>query len=144
MNRSKVALPDNFSFCANMPIRITDINHGGHVGNDRYLTYLHEARQQFLNHFGYTELDVEGIGLVMADAVLEYKKELHYGHNLRIWVTAADFDKLGFDVFYKLEVAENDDWKIAAKAKTSMVAFDFANRKKMTVPDAAVKKLQHH
>jgi YbgC/YbaW family acyl-CoA thioester hydrolase len=127
-----------------MPIRITDINHGGHVGNDRYLTYLHEARQQFLNHFGYTELDVEGIGLVMADAVLEYKKELHYGHNLRIWVTAADFDKLGFDVFYKLEVAENDDWKIAAKAKTSMVAFDFANRKKMTVPDAAVKKLQHH
>lgn len=126
-----------------MPIRITDINHGGHVGNDRYLTYLHEARQQFLNHFGYTELDVEGIGLVMADSVLEYKKELHYGHNLRIWVTAADFDKLGFDVFYKLEVAENDDWKIAAKAKTSMVAFDFANRKKMTVPDAAVKKLQH-
>jgi YbgC/YbaW family acyl-CoA thioester hydrolase len=144
MNRSKVILPDNFSFCTNMPIRITDINHGGHVGNDRYLTYLHEARQQFLNHFGYTELDVEGIGLVMADAVLEYKKELHYGHNLRIWVTAADFDKLGFDVFYKLEVAENDDWKIAAKAKTSMVAFDFANRKKMIVPDAAVKKLQHH
>lgn len=125
-----------------MPIRITDINHGGHVGNDRYLTYLHEARQQFLQHFGYTELDVEGVGLVMADAVLEYKKELHYGHALRIWVTAADFDKLGFDVFYKLEVEENGVWKIAAKAKTSMVAFDFKERKKMSVPESAVIKMQ--
>ncbi|MGN6400032.1 MAG: hypothetical protein ACTHMD_06240 [Flavisolibacter sp.] len=54
MARIKINLPENFFFNAAIPIRITDLNYGGHVGNDTILSLLHEARVQFLNHFHYT------------------------------------------------------------------------------------------
>ena len=57
-----------------MEIRVTDLNYGGHVGNDTILSLLQEARQQFLQSKGYAELEVESYGLIMADAMIEYKR----------------------------------------------------------------------
>src|SRR5215471_9440694 len=100
MERVKINLPVNFSFSTNIKIRITDLNYGGHVGNDSFLTLIHEAREQFLNYFGYSELKIENVSLIMADAVIEFKKELNYGDQIKISVTANNFDKYGFDIFY--------------------------------------------
>ncbi len=143
MNRIKIALPDHFPFHTEMKIRITDLNYGGHVGNDVFLTLIHEARQQFLINYGYTELSFEGVGLIMADAVLEYKKELNYGDTVKISVCAADFDKLGFDLFYKIELIQTDDVVLAGKAKTGMICYDYAAKKKTQIPEKALQKLQH-
>ena len=71
MNRIKLSLPELFSFSINMQIRVTDLNYGGHVGNDTVLSLLQEARQQFLASKGFKELDIEGFVLIMADAVVE-------------------------------------------------------------------------
>ena len=54
MERIKISLPESFKFSTIMKIRITDLNYGGHVGNDSFLSLIHEARQQFLNHFNYS------------------------------------------------------------------------------------------
>src|SRR4051812_739086 len=98
MERTKINLPENFNFSTQIKIRITDLNYGGHVGNDSFLSLIHEARQQFLNHFGYSELKVENVSLIMADAAIEFKKELNYGDEVKIFVTASGFDKYGFDI----------------------------------------------
>lgn len=143
MNRIKIALPDHFHFHTEIKIRITDLNYGGHVGNDVFLALIHEARQQFLIKYGYTELSFEGVGLIMADAVLEYKKELNYGDTVRISVCAADFDKLGFDLFYKIELIQTDDIVLAGKAKTGMICYDYTAKKKSQIPEKALEKLQH-
>ena len=60
MARIKIDLPDNFSFTTSIPIRITDVNYGGHVGNDTILSLIHEARMQFLKQLGYSELEFAG------------------------------------------------------------------------------------
>jgi len=65
MQRVKIKLPDNFNFSTNIKIRITDLNYGGHVGNDSFLSLIHEARQQFFNFFGYAELKIENASLIM-------------------------------------------------------------------------------
>ncbi len=104
MERIKINLPETFSFSTKLIIRITDINYGGHVGNDTFLTLIHEARQQFLLHYGYTELNIEGLGLIIADAAIEYKQELKHLDEIMISVAAANFDKIGFDIFYKMEL----------------------------------------
>ena len=93
MERIRVNLPQQFTFSTIIKVRITDLNYGGHVGNDSFLSFVHEARQQFLNHFGYTELDVENVSLIMADAALEFKKELSYQDEVKISVSASGFDK---------------------------------------------------
>ena len=48
MERIKINLPETFTFSTIIKIRITDINYGGHVGNDSFLSLVHEARLQFL------------------------------------------------------------------------------------------------
>ena len=141
MERIKINLPENFSFSTSINIRITDINYGGHVGNDSFLSLIHEARQQFLNHHGYSELDFAGAALIMTDVAVEYKQELSYGDIVIISVTAKGFDRLGFDIFYKLEIAVDGKKMLAGKAKTGMLCFDYTNKKKVPIPVEAIKKL---
>ena len=86
MNRIKIQLPEQFSFSTQIQIRVTDLNYGGHVGNDTILSLLQEGRQQFLQSRGYAELSVESFGLIMADAMIEYKKELNHKDIIEIAV----------------------------------------------------------
>ncbi|HEU4633336.1 MAG TPA: thioesterase family protein [Flavisolibacter sp.] len=138
MARIKIHLPDNFGFSTTIPIRITDLNYGGHVGNDTVLTLLHEARVQFLRHHQYTELEFAGTSLIMSDVAIEFKSELFYGDAIKAYVTAGDFSKVGFDFYYKL--VNEKDGKLVATAKTGMVCFDYGSRKVVAVPEEAVKK----
>jgi acyl-CoA thioester hydrolase len=141
MNRIKLILPETFSFSTTITIRITDLNYGGHVGNDSFLSLIHEARQQFLLSHGYKELSIEGIGLIMADVAIEFKKELNHGDTVRISVTATDFDKLGFDLYYLLELVKAGEVEIAGKAKTGMMCYDYTLGKRQPVPEIVVQKL---
>ncbi|MDB5208955.1 MAG: thioesterase [Flavisolibacter sp.] len=139
MARIKVVLPQTFSFSTKIPIRITDLNYGAHVGNDTVLSLLHEARMQYLKNVGYTEFEFESVGLIMSDVAIEFKTEVFYGDIIEAFVTAGEFSKAGFDLYYKLLKADTD--KIVAIAKTGMVCFDYVRRKVVSVPDEAVKKL---
>jgi acyl-CoA thioester hydrolase len=103
MPRVKLTLPEHFSFTTELSIRITDLNYGGHVGNDSVLSLIHELRVQFLRHHDYQELDVAGVGLIMADVTIEFKAELFHGEKLRGSVAVAEFSRVGFDLYYKLE-----------------------------------------
>ena len=141
MNRIKINIPVAFTFSTVLSVRITDINYGGHVGNDTFLSLIHEARQQFLRSNGYSELNIGGIGLIMADAVLEFKTELVYGDQVKISVAAADFDKLGFDLYYQLELISGNETHLAGRAKTGMMCFDYSLKKKMPVPEEVIAKL---
>jgi YbgC/YbaW family acyl-CoA thioester hydrolase len=142
MERIRINLPDSFSFSTNIQIRITDVNYGGHVGNDSFLSLVHEARLQFLASRGFSEMDIMGVGLIMADAGIEFKKEMAYGDMVKISVAATNFDRIGFDLFYLLEVEKDGVTTIAGKAKTGMMCFDYTNKKKAAIPAAAIKLLQ--
>ncbi|MDP1764003.1 MAG: thioesterase family protein [Sediminibacterium sp.] len=134
-------MPNIFHFSTTLLIRVTDLNYGGHVGNDTFLSLIQEARQQFLKSHGYEELSIAGVGLIMADVAIEFKKELSYGEAVKISVAAADFNKLGFDLFYKLEVLNGTETHLAGKAKTGMLCFNYVQKKKVSVPEEVIKKL---
>lgn len=139
MARIKIPLPESFPFSALIPIRITDLNYGGHVGNDTILSLLHEARIQFLRNLDYSELNFQGAGLIMRDVAIEFRSELFYGSSIRAHVAAAEFTPTGFDIFYKL-VDEKDE-RLVVLAKTGMVCFDYQKRKVVAVPSEAVTRL---
>jgi acyl-CoA thioester hydrolase len=148
MPRTKLILPEHFSFTTEVPIRITDLNYGGHVGNDSILSLIHEVREQFLRSHGYTELDLHGIGLIMADVTIEYRSELFYGDILRAAVAASDFYRVGFDLYYKLEkklpAAQPDappKWVPVSNARTGMVCYDYSAKKMAAVPKEVMNKL---
>ncbi|MBK7289782.1 MAG: thioesterase family protein [Chitinophagaceae bacterium] len=141
MARIKIALPEQFSFSCQIAVRITDINYGGHVGNDTILTIVHEARMQFLNSLGFTEMNFGGIGMIMSDAAIEFKNELFYGETVIASVVVSDISKIGFDLIYKLE--KEEDKKIVAIAKTGMICYDYTSKKITAIPEIALKKLSN-
>ncbi|HEX2846954.1 MAG TPA: thioesterase family protein [Chitinophagaceae bacterium] len=137
MARIKIDMPGSFSFSTLIPVRISDINYGGHVGNDAVLSLVHEARMQFLKSFGYSELDFAGTSLIMADAGIEFKKELFYCDTVNVSVTAGDFSKVGFDLFYQLEKDMDGQVQIVAIAKTGMICYDYSKKRVTAVPEEA-------
>jgi len=144
MARIKIDLPETFFFSSVIPVRITDINYGGHVGNDTVLSIIHEARMQFFKYMGYTEMNFAGSGMLMTDVAIEFKKELFYGDAVIVEVTAGDISKVGFDIFYKLGVIrqmQGDKIMLVATAKTGMICYDYEKKKIVAVPDEGKKKL---
>ena len=141
MPRIKVELPDHFSFTTNIPVRITDLNYGGHVGNDTVLSIIHEARVQFLKNYGYEELNMGGAGLIMSDVAIEFKNELFYGDTIKVSVAANDFSRVAFDICYKLEKIDQPANKLVAIAKTGMVCYDYEKKKIIPVPAEVVSKM---
>ena len=142
MDRIKLHLTDSYTFATELPIRLSDLNYGGHVGNDTVLSLVQEARQQFLAKYGYKELDFAGTGLIMADAVVEYKRELNYGDLVNISVAAVNFDRLGFDMHFLLQISVEGILKVAGKVKTGMLCYDYNLKKKVPVPAEALSKFQ--
>jgi len=142
MSRIKIDLPDHFSFTASIPIRITDINYGGHTGNDTILSIIHEARIQFLRSNGFTEMEFAGTSMIMTDVGIEFKSELFYGDTVLAAVTIANLSKVSFDVFYKLEKETDGKRILVAVAKTGMVCYDYKSKKIVAVPAEAKARLE--
>lgn len=141
MARVRIDLPEEFSFTTKIPVRITDLNYGGHVGNDNILSLLHEARVQYLASAGYGELDVEGVGLIMSDVAIEYRAELFYNDELFASVKATEFSKLGFELYYLLEKIKEGKKVVVVKAKTGMVCYDYSQKKIAPLPEAVRSRL---
>jgi acyl-CoA thioester hydrolase len=133
MPRTKLDLPAIFEFSTDIPVRITDINYGGHLGNDSLLSILQEARLRFLRQYAYSEKDVEGRGIIMLDAVVVYKSEAFYGDVLRVEVAVADVVNHGCDLLYR--VTNKATGKEVSCAKTSIAFFDYDRRKVVGVPE---------
>ncbi|MBN8859088.1 MAG: thioesterase family protein [Sphingobacteriales bacterium] len=140
MARIKLEMPQTFLFQTAIPVRITDINYGGHAGNDSILSIIHEARMQFLKHWGCDEKNFFGTGLIMNDVAIQFKKEVFYGDILEVSVTIQDIEKAGFDIIYKLNITKADRTETAVIAKTGMVCFDYNTKKITAVPQEAKKK----
>ncbi len=132
MARVKLDVPEEFSFSTELHVRINDINYGGHLGNDSVLSFVHEARVRFLKSYGYSEADIEGVGIIMTDAVVVYKSEGFYGDRLLVEVAVRDFTKTGCDFLFRLTNKETK--KEVARAKTGIVFFDYTSRKVAAVP----------
>jgi acyl-CoA thioesterase FadM len=140
MPRVQVDLPERFLFATEIPIRIDDINYGGHLGNEAVLSIAQEARLRFLRSHGWTELDIEGVGILMVDAAVVYLAEGKHGMMLRVELGAADVRTRGCDLLYRL--ADAATGREIARVKTGLVFQDPTTRKLVTMPAALRAKLE--
>jgi acyl-CoA thioesterase FadM len=133
MARVRLELPEVFPFSTELQIQIGDVNYGAHMGNDAAVRLMHEARVRFLAHLGLRELDLDGLGLIVADLVVVYKSEGFHGDRLLAEVAAGDWNRKGCDMFYRLTHAETG--REVVRGKTGIVLFDYAARKAASVPE---------
>jgi len=140
MARIKLILPEKIHFTTFINIRITDINYGGHLGNDSVLGLIHEARVRLLADKGFTEGDIDGVGILMMDAVINFSAEGFYGDKLRIDVAVDEITNAGCDIYYRLVNIVDD--KLVAKAKTNIVFYDYGSKKICRTPDKFINEFE--
>jgi acyl-CoA thioester hydrolase len=132
VSRVRLEMPERFLFTTEVPLRVSDINYGGHLGNDAVLSLAQEARMRFLRSHNWTEQDVTGVGIIMTDAAVVYRSEAFYGDVLKIDVAVADMGQLGCDFLFRM--VNKASGKEVAQVKTGIVFFDYAKRKPSPVP----------
>ncbi len=139
MSRVKIHLPETFAFSSELEVRISDINYGGHLGNDTLFSFLQEARLRFLKTHGFSETDVCGYGLIMTDAAAVYKNQAFREDVLLVEITPSEFSKYGCDLLYR--VTEKTTGREIARAKTGLVTFDYNKQKMVPAPSEFKAKL---
>ncbi len=134
MSRLQLTFPQPVVYTHRLPVRINDINYGQHLGHDRLVTLLHEARCAWLAAAGYSEIDIQGTGLVIADLQLCYQAESFYGDTLDIQLALGELGSKSAQVYH--QVVRVADQQVIATARTTQVFFDYQTRKPTQIPEA--------
>jgi acyl-CoA thioesterase FadM len=140
MARIRLDIPENLGFTTEITLRISDINYGGHLGNDAVLSLVHEARIRFLKSLGFSEMNAGGAGIIMSDAAIVYKSQAFHGDIVEITVGSGDFTRTGCDLYYRL--VNRQTRKEVALAKTGVVFFDYQKNQVTEMPEAVKEKLK--
>lgn len=136
MDRVRLDLPKSFHYATEIRVRTTDLNYGGHLGNDTVLSLLQEARLRFFKAHGFSEqhfIKVDGYGIIISDAVIVYKSQAFYADLLAIEIAVANLGIHGCDLFYRMTNKENG--KEVVRAKTGIVFYDYETQKIAKMPD---------
>lgn len=109
-------------------LRFSDLDAYGHVNSALYFTYLETARVKLFDDF-FREVTSLGIFTVVARAECDFKMPIMLYDKVIVTLWIAKMGRSSFEIEYRLH---DDNEKIYATARTTMVCFD--NVKKMTVP----------
>ena len=142
MTRVKIELSEEFIFKTEIPIRINDINYGGHLGNDTVLSIAHEARLRFLKQHNFTELNVAGAGTIMVDAAVQYKADGLYGNIILVEIAVTDITRSGCDFVYRY--TNKNTGTVIAIVKTWIVFYDYDKKKVVSVPERFISVIEEN
>jgi acyl-CoA thioester hydrolase len=121
-------------------VSVGDINYGGHMGNDKALTIFSDARINFLNHFGFTELNIgNGLSLILAEANVKYKKEVFMHDVLKTDVWVSEVEGLKWIISYETKRIKDDT--VVFTGTTLMLCFNYDKKKVSRIPKSFLSKI---
>lgn len=130
MSRVEVELPEHYCFHTELELLINHINYGGHLSNDAVLNLAQETRLRFLRQWAYSELDIEGCGILVADAAIVFRAEAFHGERVHIDLAVHNFTRCACEMLYRLRTETQE----LARVKTGLVFFDYQQRTVVAVP----------
>ena len=133
MARIEIEIPEQFPFSTEITLYRSHMNSAGHLDNELLLTIVWESIVRFIRSLGYTEMDVEGVGTIVADAAVQYRSPAFRGEVMVVHMAAVEFSKDGCDFVWCMN--EKTSGREVARGKTGIVFFDYAARKAMPVPE---------
>ena len=114
-------------FSVNYKVTISDINYGGHMGNERALLLFQQSRIELFKSLGVTEINVgDNVGTIQKDAHVYYKGEVYLGDELTIIIKNIDIKKTSLNFIYSVEKSEG---AVVLEGSTIIVAFDYRKKK---------------
>ena len=131
----KINIPNPVCFSASRKVTDSDINYGGHAGNERFLLFAQETRIAFLHTLGFSETSFGPYGLILAEAHLEYLNELFDEEILTIDLSITAPTRVAFECYYQIKTTRAGKEIKTAVIRTNMICFDYKERKVKSIPE---------
>ncbi len=132
-------MPD-FKFYHPVEVRYADLDPQGHVNNAKYLTYIEQARTQYVRRLGlWTGSSFTDIGIILADVQMTFKSPILFGQAVRVGARVSEIGNKSFKMEYRLE--DSGSGKELASGVTVLVAFDYHSGRSIPVPETWRKRI---
>ncbi len=127
-------IKSSFDFFTPIQIKFSDIDSYLHVNNGKYFQYFEHARAEYL--LKYCNWDIFKIGTVVAKITINYRKPIHIGDIVSVYVKCLSVGRSSFELEQLVfgTSAEGKEY-VFAQAQTTMVAVNMEDMKPMPVPD---------
>jgi len=112
--------PHEFEFSTVIPVCIEHINYGNHLGNDKVVSLLHEARVRYLKSKGKTEGNI-----LVTHLEVKYRKEAFHGDELSFHLHYTQTKPCSGVFYYNVM----RDKEVVIQASTKIAFFDYQTRK---------------
>ena len=133
---------DSSKFSVELKLRIdwSDLDYFKHVNNVSFFKYIQAARVNYWTKIGLTSLhEKTNIGPILASCKCDFKSPLFFPGEVIIRSCVKDMGNTSFSIQHQLV---NDNGKIVAEAIDIIVMFDFADNKKVVIPDDIRKSIR--
>ncbi len=119
-------------------VRVDDINYGNHMGNERYLLVAQETRSQYFRSIGFSEHDLgNDTAIVVANAFVNYKKEVFYGEQLIVQLGVSEISRSSFDFVFQIF----RDEILVATVLTTTVCIGKNSRRPVSIPQNFLRQI---
>ncbi len=120
------------AFASTRKVRFSDIDGMGHVNNAVYLSYMEEARFDWvLDVVGVKRL--QAVDFILAHVTIDYLAAATLGDEVRVQMWVPRIGGKSWDFAYRLSRVHDD--VVLARALTTQVAYDYAQRRPKEIPD---------
>lgn len=125
---------DRYPFEITLAVRVSDLNHAGHLGHDRLINLAQQARGLLLHGWGLDELDLgDGrTGLVIADVAAVFDGEAFLHDELVFGIRVVHIGGRSLRLAYQVR---RPDGRAVARLETGLVVFDYQQRQAVPMPD---------
>jgi len=131
-HHQKSIVEDNYPFSVEIPVRITDINYGKHLGHMAVVGIFHQARLLFLSEYNIDEMDVEGNGVILLNSSYAFKNQAFFNDRLIVRVGIGEYSKTRFNFLYQATNKETGKLIVSGREETAF--FNYTRGKLSKIP----------
>jgi acyl-CoA thioester hydrolase len=129
---------NDYNFSIPLTVRASDLNYGGHVGYQIFFSYFQEARIAYLGQFGFSELDIDGYGMMVVEANCKYKQELYLNDAITVACGVQELKSKLFVMAYRISTPNC----LCAEGYTKNLCYDYQAKAVSRFPDVFVKAIK--
>jgi acyl-CoA thioester hydrolase len=120
-----------FPFTHRETARFRDLDPMGHVNKAVYLTWIENARIEFMRRLGtFDQPDTRGMAVILARVELDFRSAVGFGEEIEIGVRTSRLGTKSFDLEYVLRAGD----RVVAEARTVLVAYDYDRNESRELP----------
>lgn len=128
-----------FNYHYPIEVRFGDLDAYWHVNNAHFLTYLEQARLQYLQEMGLVDKsDLWKLPLIVGDIHIRYLAPIELGDKVIVSMGAVDIGHK--TVRFEYEISGENGTPLYASAESIMVAFDYKTKKSVEVSEELRRK----